>query len=134
MKRRCHDKKADNYPYYGGRGIAVCEQWRKSFTQFYTYIGPKPNPSWSVDREDVNGNYEPGNVRWASPTQQSQNTRRTKLVMVNGIKMPLTDACKLKGISILSVYSATSDEKVSAELVFSEYLAGKRKVRKRKSA
>ena len=59
---------------YGGRGIVVCQRWRESFENFIADMGI-PEPHLSIDRKDVNGNYEPGNCRWATALEQSQNKR-----------------------------------------------------------
>lgn len=74
MKRRCYYQENNRYHLYGGRGITVCERWF-SFDIFVKDMGDKPSPKHSIDRIDVNGNYEPGNCRWASPNQQSLNQR-----------------------------------------------------------
>jgi len=78
MKNRCHNLNDKGYPNYGGRGITVCKKWIESFEEFYSYIGQQPFPGASIDRIDNNGNYEPGNVRWATRKQQAANTRRQK--------------------------------------------------------
>lgn len=62
---------------YGGRGISVCKEWRASFQAFYGDMGPSPSPKHTLDRIDNDGNYEPGNVRWATYQQQRANKRRT---------------------------------------------------------
>lgn len=69
---RCNNPKTDRYPIYGGRGI---EFRFKSFTEFITCIGPKPSPELSVDRINVNGHYECGNIRWANAETQARNKR-----------------------------------------------------------
>lgn len=79
MKSRCENLKTAFYENYGGRGIKVSERWRESFANFLTDLGPRPSPEHSLDRIDVNGNYEPGNVRWATRIEQAANTRRKRL-------------------------------------------------------
>jgi hypothetical protein len=77
MKKRCFNINNPDYKYYGGRGITVCDEWKKSFKSFFEYIGEKPKDGkrYSIDRIDVNGNYEPGNVRWADGVTQARNRR-----------------------------------------------------------
>lgn len=77
MRRRCRDKNDGSYHNYGGRGIRVCERWN-SFETFLADVGPRPSRAHSLDRyPNNNGNYEPGNVRWATNEQQRANTRAT---------------------------------------------------------
>lgn len=75
MIQRTENKKFPGYKDYGGRGITMCEQWRKSFEVFLEDMGPKPSSRHSLDRINVDGNYEPGNCRWATPLVQMRNTR-----------------------------------------------------------
>lgn len=74
MRNRCHYEKYPERHLYGGRGIEVCERWRWSFENFLADMGV-PADHLSIDRIDVNGNYEPGNCRWATALEQSQNKR-----------------------------------------------------------
>lgn len=78
MKQRCFNTGNDAYVDYGGRGITVHSEWIDSFEDFYAYIGPKPTADHTIDRIDVNGNYEPGNIRWATRAAQSANRRNVK--------------------------------------------------------
>lgn len=79
MRQRCRDKNVPNYHRYGGRGITVCGRWNNSFENFVSDVPPRPEPhyKYSLDRIDNDGNYEPGNVRWATRKEQSNNTKNS---------------------------------------------------------
>jgi len=79
-RRRCENPNDKDYPRYGGRGIRFSHSWRR-FEDFYCAMGPRPGPGYSLDRIDTNGNYEPGNCRWATAVQQ-QNNRRNNVKMI----------------------------------------------------
>jgi hypothetical protein len=80
MKQRCYNPSCNIYPSYGGRGIAMCAEWAASFEQFFADVGECPGPGLSLDRIDNDGNYEPGNVRWATNSEQMRNRRPLRRV------------------------------------------------------
>lgn len=84
-KYRCYNPKSNKYQYYGARGIGMCERWLNSFEDFVADMGPRPNQR-SLDRyPDLEGNYEPGNCRWATASQQNKNRRSRKRERHHGI-------------------------------------------------
>jgi hypothetical protein len=74
IKSRCHNPKVPSFNYYGGRGIKVCKQWRLSFDHFLADVGKAPSLAHSLDRyPNPDGDYKPGNVRWATMQEQGRN-------------------------------------------------------------
>lgn len=100
MIQRCTNEKNEKFPIYGGRGITVCDRWLHSFVDFYADMGPKPGPDYSIDRIDVNGNYEPGNCRWATREEQARNRRNNVIISFGGRKIILKAFSDICGISI----------------------------------
>lgn len=85
MKIRCYDKNRKDFSRYGGRGIRMCPEWRKSFLAFYEWScknGYQNN--LTIDRIDVNDDYEPANCRWVTVQQQENNRSNNKIIVFNG--------------------------------------------------
>lgn len=89
MRDRCNNKNSKDYSRYGGRGITVCARWSR-YREFYEDMGKKPSPIHTIDRINNNGNYEPSNCKWSTPTEQSNNRRELK----NKIHEKSCEVCK----------------------------------------
>lgn len=99
MLYRC--KYPRRHPYHAGRGIQVCRRWKgpKGYTAFRSDVGPRPSPKYSLDRyPDNNGNYRPGNVRWATKQQQALNSRRCHMITAVGQSKSLGEWAKALGL------------------------------------
>lgn len=96
MKQRCLNEDSEGYRHYGGRGISVCDRWM-TFQNFIDDMGERPSGK-TIDRIDVNGNYEPGNCRWATPVEQGNNRRSNVFIEFNGLKLTATQWAEKIGI------------------------------------
>lgn len=104
MRQRCEDATNRLYYRYGGRGIRVFEKWRNSFEAFFADVGPAPSPDHSIDRINNDGNYEPGNVRWSTRTEQNQNKSTNRIITYNGTSGTLAEWSERTGISAQILY------------------------------
>lgn len=98
MKGRCQSPTHQAFRYYGARGISVCLQWKESFAAFLAYMGRRPSSLHTLDRINNDGNYEPGNCRWATRAEQMRNTRRNILLTHDGLTLCVEDWAKKLGI------------------------------------
>jgi hypothetical protein len=99
MKARCSDPNHPSYQYYGGRGITVCQRWKDSYADFASDMGRRP-PGHSIDRINNNGNYEPGNCRWATRREQSDNQgHHPTILMHDGKSRTITEWAAIAGLS-----------------------------------
>lgn len=90
MRQRCNDKASKSYVDYGGRGIKVADEWH-DFAAFFAHVGKKPSPKHSLERIDNDGDYRPGNVRWATKLEQAHNTRANRHITANGITKTMAE-------------------------------------------
>lgn len=99
MKQRCLNPNNAAYKYYGARRISICSEWI-TFEGFYSWVLTSGYADHlTIDRIDVNGNYEPQNCRWATRGDQNRNTRRSKILVLSGTSMCQKDWAKKLGIS-----------------------------------
>lgn len=103
MKQRCNNQKDPSYCEYGGSGIVVCDEWNNSFESFLRDMGERPN-GCSIDRyPNLNGNYEPGNCRWATPKEQGRNRRDNALLEHDGRTMTIVEWSEVTGIKACTI-------------------------------
>lgn len=100
-KNRCFNKNDVDYPYYGGRGIKVCERWLgvNGFSNFLEDMGERPTPKHTLDRKDNDGNYEPSNCKWETRLTQANNTRQNHILEFNGRKQTIAQWAREIGVS-----------------------------------
>ena len=105
MKYRCSNPKDKFYKSYGGRGIKVCDEWKNDFLSFYNYIGEPPSKIHQIDRIDNDGNYEPGNVRWALPVENACNKRTNIKLIYNNEPMTLKEYSMAINVNYSTLYN-----------------------------
>lgn len=113
MKSRCYAP-SQNKGHYKDRGIEVCDRWRNSFENFMEDMGPIPDDTYSIERLDPYGNYEPSNCIWLPMKEQSQNRSNSIFIEENGQKMCLKEYARLKGIKYTTLYMKLRREKEKA--------------------
>lgn len=101
MHSRCYRSNSISYKYYGARGITVCDRW-KDFWNFVADMGEQPPGTW-IDRIDNDGNYEPSNCRWATPTEQQVNSSKARVLRFGNDALSMSDWDRKLGLSRGSV-------------------------------
>lgn len=120
MKDRCFNKKHDAYKNYGGRGITVCPEWME-FQPFYEWaMASGYADDLTLDRKDVNGNYEPSNCRWATDIEQHNNTRTNRYIEFNGETHTMAEWAKITGINYQTLRTRLDRYKWSIERSLTE--------------
>lgn len=126
MKQCCYNPNNPNYKHYGGRGITVCKEWKDDFQAFYDWAiasGYDYNAEFgecTIDRIDVNGNYEPSNCRWTNVDIQSRNKRSNITIEFRGQTKVLKDWAKELGISYNTLYSRLHNSNWDIEKSFTK--------------
>lgn len=101
MKQRCNNSHDKKYKDYGERGVGICAEWDDpdtGFAQFLADMGPRPGAGYSLERDDHNGNYTPGNCRWATAKEQANNTRRNRRFTYRGREYTMKQLAEATGV------------------------------------
>jgi len=105
MRGRCRYPKNPSWKYYGAKGIRVCDAWEHSFAQFLADVGPAPSWQHSLHRPDSARNYEPGNVCWATPLQQTLDRACVRFITAQGLTICIADWAARSGIDEATIRS-----------------------------
>lgn len=101
MKTRCYNPSSNKYHAYGGRGIKVCDEWKNSFANFKKWaLSNGYANNLTLDRINNNGNYEPSNCRWVTNKQNTNNTRRNRILTYNGENHTMSEWCEILGVKL----------------------------------
>lgn len=99
MRARCNNPNETSYKYYGARGITVCHEWDLSFETFYNWsVLNGYRSDLTIDRINVNGNYEPSNCRWATIKQQANNTSKNHIIVIDGVSKTISEWSDCSGV------------------------------------
>lgn len=100
IQTRCLNQNATAFKNYGGRGISICQRWIDSFENFLHDMGPRPSQHHSIERDNNDGNYEPGNCRWATAEEQANNKRNNVKVTIDGVTKNISAWARQFGVQI----------------------------------
>ena len=123
MKQRCTNPKHSHYASYGGRGISVCKEWIDNPDKFIEWAFANGySRNLTIERVDLNGNYEPSNCKWIPLVEQQKNRRTSRFVVYKGEKMTFTDACRSAGLSRSAVESYRKRHSVDHQTAIDHYI------------
>lgn len=114
MKARCIDPSNHKYPLYGGRGIRICVEWL-DFSVFHQYMGNRPFVGATIERIDTQGDYCPGNCKWATPKEQANNRRACVRAEYNGVMYTMEELVSLSGLKLGTLRGRIEDLKWSVK-------------------
>lgn len=119
MKSRCDNPHNDRYKNYGGRGIDICDSWRKDFLNFYEWaINNGYKDDLTIDRINVNGNYEPDNCKWSTPKEQANNRTNNHSITYDGKTLTIAQWADLLGINSYILYQRIVKRRWTIERAF----------------
>lgn len=125
INKRCNNANHGNYEDYGGRGIKVCNEWRNSFEMFYKWATENGyTDNLTIDRIDVNGNYEPSNCRWVDYKTQANNRRNNHLITYNGKTQTMAQWADELGMKYKTLSDRINISKWSVEKAFNTPVRG----------
>lgn len=130
MKVRCLNPNDGRYKHYGARGIKICDRWLNSFDNFLSDMGPKPSAGHSIERIDVNGDYEPDNCKWATRNEQQNNTTQNRFIAYNGETLTLQQWSRRLGINHRTLHARLDKYGWLVERAFSTPVLVGRNVKK----
>lgn len=104
MRRRCNNPNEKSWPDYGGRGIKVCKRWDK-FANFFADMGDLPAPGYTIERIDVNGNYQPSNCKWIKKADQCKNMRKNVFLTIDGQTKIVADWARETGVNVHTLWT-----------------------------
>jgi hypothetical protein len=121
MKQRCTNQNLDHYERYGGRGISVCQEWMESFEIFKKWSINNGYLDWlSLDRIDVDGNYEPENCKWSTEVEQQRNKRNNHFLTINGETKTIAEWAEISGLQYKTlqrrIYTGCKEENLLAPI------------------
>ena len=116
MLTRCTNSNNKSYKYYGGKGVKICEEWLNNFENFYNWaVNNGYAENLTIDRINVNGNYEPSNCRWATMKEQGSNKSNSRIIKAFGESLTLSQWAEKTGLSITTLKSRLDKLNWSAE-------------------
>lgn len=105
LKDRCCNPRHSSFPDYGGRGVRLCEHWQKAFVHFLQDMGDCPEANSQIDRISSIGDYEPGNCRWVSPSENCNNRSNNRLLTYQGETLTATQWARRNGVKVELIYN-----------------------------
>lgn len=115
MRYRCENPSKWQYKHYGARGIKVCERWQ-DFAAFVKDMGERPTRA-TLDRIDPDGDYEPSNCRWATKTQQANNTRANRVLIIDGQQQTMSEWSRVYGVPVGTIWERLNSGWLAADAV-----------------